>query len=208
MLPAQHPQSGLPLRSGYSLAALQRQHHAHRRIETALEYFADAFPLQRIRQLILHRLDVDRKLPLLMQMVEGIFKRWRDVIRIRHPGACASVLAKSSASGNAKVVSRLHRAPATRDSSTAARHRSANNKPEPSAAKARPDTICLARNAATLHSRSARARRSSNRPASSRFSGPSAAVFHSSPSMLSIETKVGSPPMVKRMSPLQISRST
>ena len=38
--------------------------------------------------------------------------------------------------------------------------------------------------------------------ASARFCGPTAAVFHSSLSKSSIETKVGSPPMVRRTSPL------
>ena len=38
-------------------------------------------------------------------------------------------------------------------------------------------------------------------PASRRLVGPIAAVFHSSPSMSSIDTNVGSPPIVSRTSP-------
>ena len=50
--------------------------------------------------------------------------------------------------------------------------------------------------------------RRSSSPASSRLRGPSAAVFHSSPSMSSIETNVGSPPIVSRTSPRRSSAST
>ena len=44
--------------------------------------------------------------------------------------------------------------------------------------------------------------------ASARFSGPTAAVFHSSLSKSSMETKVGSPPMVRRTSPAAREAST
>ena len=56
-----------------------------------------------------------------------------------------------------------------------------------------------------LENRSASLRNST--PASRRFSGPSASVFHSAPSMSSTDTNVGSPPMVSFSPALAMSRS-
>ena len=71
----------------------------------------------------------------------------------------------------------------------------------PSAAAARPDTICPARSAAAPPGANAVAQAlQQRRTARSRLSAPSAAVFHSSPSMSSIDTNVGSPPIVSRTS--------
>ena len=103
LLAAQHPRSGLPFRTGFSRAALQRQHHAHRRFQPLLEHFADALPLQRIRQLILRRIHIDRQLPLLMQMVELIFEGRHDVARIE-PQAPRQRLRESLGFGHAKLV--------------------------------------------------------------------------------------------------------
>ena len=50
--------------------------------------------------------------------------------------------------------------------------------------------------------------RSRSVAASPSFVGPTAATFHSAPSMSSSETKVGSPPMVSRTSPAARRRST
>ena len=93
------------------------------------------------------------------------------------------------------------------DRARSARRPCASSSPAPSAAAARRDTICPGRSAAAAlcANRSASLRNST--PASRRFSGPSAAVFHSAPSMSSIDTKVGSPPMVSCSPALAMSRS-
>ena len=95
-----------------------------------------------------------------------------------------------------------------RSSSRSARRPCANRARTPSAAGFRRDTICPARNAAGRPARSASRNlrmRSSARP---RLVGPTAAIFHSGDSRSSTETKVGSPPMVRRTSPAFRSAST
>ena len=90
---------------------------------------------------------------------------------------------------------------------TAAGRPCASSSRTPSAAAARPDTICPGRNAAARPARTRRAAAGSSSSAQRRLVGPTAAVFHSAPSMSSIETKVGSPPMVSRTSPaLELAR--
>ena len=86
--------------------------------------------------------------------------------------------------------------------STAGRRR-ASRSTAPSAAAARPGTTCPGRSAG---SRRGRIRRAACAPARSRrprLVGPSASVFHSAPSRSSTDTKVGSPPIVRRTSPRQ-----
>ena len=80
-----------------------------------------------------------------------------------------------------------------------ARRPCASSSRAPSAAAARRDTTCPGRNAATAPLREAVGEPAEQhaRPAAA-SSGPSASVFHSAPSMSSIDTKVGSPPMVSR----------
>ena len=52
-------------------------------LESALEHAADSFALQRIFQVIVHRIDIHRKLPLLLQVVKRIFKGGADVVGIQ-----------------------------------------------------------------------------------------------------------------------------
>ena len=95
-----------------------------------------------------------------------------------------------------------------RNSSRSARRPCASRARTPSAAGFRRDTICPARNAAGRRARSASRNlriRSSARP---RLVGPTAAIFHSGDSRSSTETKVGSPPIVRRTSPAFRSAST
>ena len=87
-----------------------------------------------------------------------------------------------------------------RDSSRSARRPCANRARTPSAAGFRPDTICPARNAEGRPARSASAAGGSARRPSPRLVGPTAAIFHSAASRSSTDTKVGSPPMVRRTS--------
>ena len=70
----------------------------------------------------------------------------------------------------------------------------------PARQRFRPDTTCPGRSAGSRPARSARAAGGSARRPCSRLVGPTAAVFHSSASKSSIDTKVGSPPMVRRTS--------
>ena len=77
----------------------------------------------------------------------------------------------------------------------------ARSSPTPSAAATRPDTTSPGRSAAAPRARTGRAAAAGACRPARRFGGPSAAVFHSSPSVSSIETNVGSPPIVSRTSP-------
>ena len=92
--------------------------------------------------------------------------------------------------------------------SRSARRPCASRARRPSAAGSRRDTICPGRNAGSRPARSARAGGGSGRRRAPRLVGPTAAVFHSGASKSSIETKVGSPPMVRRTSCASRSRST
>ena len=78
----------------------------------------------------------------------------------------------------------------------------------PARQASRRDTTCPGRSAGSRPARSGRATGGSACRPAPRFFGPTAAVFHSSLSKSSIETKVGSPPMVSRTSPASSSAST
>ena len=89
-----------------------------------------------------------------------------------------------------------------------ARRRGATSSRAPSAATIRPDTTCPARSAAGRPARTApSAAGAAHRPARA-SRGPSAAVFHSAPSMSSIDTNVGSPPIVSLTSRALSASST
>ena len=94
------------------------------------------------------------------------------------------------------------------DRARSARRRRASRARRPSAAALARDTTCPGRSAAGRRARSARAAGGSARRRRPRLVGPTAAVFHSAPSRSSIETKVGSPPMVRRTSPACSRAST
>jgi len=74
--------AGLPPWAAAARVALDRQHHAHRRAQAALEYLAHALALLRViqiavhRQMIVHRMDVDRQLPLSLHIIQWIFEAW------------------------------------------------------------------------------------------------------------------------------------
>ena len=155
VLAAQHPQSRLPLRTVLSRAALQRQHEADGLIQPALEHAADALPLPRIFQPILRRIHVDGQLPLLLQMVERIFER-----RLTYPGSEPQAARqrfdealgiRRAVNSYSVIIAREQRpiVPQWR------RRPCASNRPTPSAAAVRPDTICLAHSAATRPARNA-----------------------------------------------------
>jgi hypothetical protein len=86
--------------------------------------------------------------------------------------------------------------------------RGASSSRRPSAAGTRPGTTCPGRSAGRRRrrKRASEAAHEADRRAGASC-GPSAAVFHSGPSMSSIETKVGSPPIVRRTSRAQSSSS-
>ena len=86
------------------------------------------------------------------------------------------------------------------DRARSARRPCASRARRPSAAGFRRDTTCPGRNAGSRSARSACAGGGSDRRRGARLVGPTAAVFHSAASKSSIETKVGSPPMVRRTS--------
>ena len=87
MLPAQHPQSGLPFRAGQAGSALERQHHAHWVVESAFEDAAEPFALQGIVQAVVQRIDIHRKPPFLLQMIKRIFEGLADVAGIETQAA-------------------------------------------------------------------------------------------------------------------------
>ncbi len=125
-------------------------------------------------RLIVHRIDIHRQLALSLQIVNRIFEGGVDVFGIQAQPP-RQRLGEMPRFERSKVGAELLSEPAARDRATAERRRCASNKSAPSAAEARPDTICPARSAAARPERSASARRSSSRSASLRFSGPSAA---------------------------------
>src|SRR5208282_2041690 len=75
VLPAQHPQSGLPLRAVLANAALQRQHVAGGSLQSTLEDAPDALALARVFEAIVDGIDVDRQLPFALEVVERILER-------------------------------------------------------------------------------------------------------------------------------------
>ena len=189
-------------------AALQRQHVADGSVQTALEDAAHALALDRVFQMIVDRIDVDRQAGARAADSTSGSSNAGLAYSGSTPSRRASVSRKALRLERTELVGRDRRAPAARGRATARRRRCASSRSAPSAAVVRRDTICPARNAAGRRGRDARAGgRADARPAGA-FSAPSAAVFHSSPSMSSIETKVGSPPMVSRTSPRSISSST
>ena len=115
----------------------------------------------------------------------------------------------SHSASSTSALPRRHRSRRSgRNSSRSARRPCANRARTPSAAGFRPDTICPARNAAARPAQSARCSLRISSSASARLVGPTAAIFHSGDSRSSTETKVGSPPMVRRTSPALRSAST
>ena len=83
MLAAQHPQSGLPFGAAQSGDALDGKHEARGGIETALENLAQPLAFLSVAQLVVHRVDIDRQLALLLQIVNGIFESWIHIVRIK-----------------------------------------------------------------------------------------------------------------------------
>src|SRR5215472_12223302 len=74
MLSAQHPEPRLPLRAVIAQTALQGQNVTDGLVESTLKDPADAFTFAGVLQMVLHRIDVDRKLAFALKVVEWIFK--------------------------------------------------------------------------------------------------------------------------------------
>ena len=152
-------------------------------------------------------IDIDRQLALLEQIVERIFVgRHHD-----SPGSTRQAARQRLRRTARGIGGRSRsRAPDRRSSCGSRQSGSAVGAPvageRPARQRFARDTICPARSAAGRRARTARAGAAAGRPPAAACSGPSAAVFHSSPSMSSMETKVGSPPMVRRTSPARSSR--
>ena len=130
--------------------------------------------------------------------------------RRRRRGARRSLPANFSACLDAGIAARrsASRARCDRRCARSAGRPCANRARRPSAAGSRPDTTCPGRNAGSRPARSASRSRRIRLSARARLVGPTAAIFHSALSKSSIETKVGSPPMVSRTSCAARSRST
>ncbi len=60
MLPAQHPEPGLPFGAALADAALERQHVSGGRFQSALKDASEALALARVFEAIVDGIDVDR----------------------------------------------------------------------------------------------------------------------------------------------------
>ncbi len=196
-------------RRGARLPALDRQHIAGRRRQAALEHPRDAVALLRVLQLGVLRRHILRQIAFLEDPLGRVFEgrhhmvgRNRQVLRDRLPAAGSASSAVTlrpfaffvrSATGRARSACR----------------RAANRARRSSAAGFRRDTICPGRNAAARPAQTCRASRRisliGERRAWSARRRPYSTPADSKSSM---ETKVGSPPMVRRTSPACSAAST
>ena len=140
-------------------------------------------------------LDVARQPPLAPQVVPGVLERLEQVagIELQPLGEGLREAVGDLGRGAGRLGSRARSAP---DRARSARRPCASSSRAPSAAAARRDTTCPGRNAATAPCANRCGELAEQHAGQPPLLGPSASVFHSAPSMSSIDTKVGSPPMV------------
>ncbi len=184
---------------GEGVPALHRQHVAGGRGQAVLEHLGHAGARFGVGELGIGGIDIGGELGFLQQPLAGILVGGVDGVAAEAEIGGDSSAGTSRRSRRSAPVScflgdeRPGRArPACRRGARTARRSSA--------AGSRPDTICPGRRWMKPPGAKRSRRRRISASALARLVGPTASVFHSPLSKSSIETKVGSPPMVRRTS--------
>ena len=198
---AQRPRAAQPARPDPWRARLQRQDVADRLVQAVLKTRAPGGRVPAIVELAIERIDVDRQASARATGSTTCPRRPASDIAGRAPGARRALPnSRAGLVGPTVVVTfRGDQAGSVQIGFAVAAPVAAAG---PARQRFRRDTICPGRSAARRPGRSARAAGGQVAGHAGAWSAPMAAVFHSSPSTSSIETKVGSPPMVRRTSPV------
>ena len=188
---------------------VQRQRIAGRPLPSPRSKTAASRSLFGVFELGIERIDVDRQMPLFGQVIPGVF--------VGRAPSSSAVDFKVRGDASHELLGMLGRVavvvcPSSRDQlsilARPARRPAPIAAQRPRGQRLRRDTICPGRNAAAHRGEVAPAAARTNVSGRRRLLGPTAAMFHSGPSMSSIETNVGSPPIVRRTSPAASRAST